>query len=139
MIMKHKSSKGMKTAEELAAEATAAQKEADRLREIGEKAETATAQNAASILMVARDMQPNISNIDLYEKAQEYINGKKSFKEFYEFCSTEMKKPEAVRTAAGHVEGAEKDMKNYSLAKALLAVGNPSEFGKLGIERELHN
>jgi HK97 family phage major capsid protein len=142
ITIKHKRSSTMdekekrELAEKEAREKAAREAREKELREGGEKA---AQDNAASIVKIANDLQDNVRNINLTEKAQEYISGGRHYKEFYDYVTTEMKKPEAVRTAAGHIDVSEKEVNSYSLRSAILAMANPSDFAKLGIEREMHN
>lgn len=93
----------------------------------------ADAVRAKGIRQMAIDQQKNVPHIKLIEKGEEYIATGKSEKEFYQFLSTEMKNPEAVRTPDTYVDFEKKELESYSFAKVLDAVGK-KDFSKLGIE-----
>jgi HK97 family phage major capsid protein len=127
------------TPEEIAAQEKAAREAREKEdKELREKSETAARDNAASIIKIAADLQDNVRNINLTEKAREFISGNKGRQEFYDYVTAEMKKPEAVRTAAGHVDAGEKALNKYSLRNALLGLRDPEVHSKLGIEREIN-
>lgn len=90
-----------------------------------------------SIYAMADDMQRNIPHKNLRAEAEKFVAEDKSFKDFYDFCSKEMRSPEAVRTPEAHIDAPEKEMRDYSIAKAILAAASGKR-DTLGVELEMH-
>ena len=142
IVIKHKRSTNLMTPEEKAeqekAEKLLREKWEKEAKDLSDAEKKRAIDNAASIFQLVADFTRNLPGIDLMAEGQKYIREEKSFKDFYDFCSGKLHDPEATRTAAAHGSADEHDMKGYSLARAILSMSNPTEFAKLGIEREMH-
>lgn len=102
-------------------------------REAVQKAEV---ERIKSIHQIAEDFRANIPHVNVSEKVQEYIQQNRSFKEFYDYCSAEVRSPEAKRTPEVHPDFTNQQFENYSIARAILGRSD-DKFD--GIEKEAHD
>lgn len=80
----------------------------------------ADADRAKAIRLIANDLQKNIPHIKLSVEAEKFIAEGKTQGDFYDFCSKEMKSPEAIRTPISDLGLSNRETEDYSIRNIIL-------------------
>jgi hypothetical protein len=131
LLTNQKRSKSM-TEEER--QALLAKQAADTQRAVDE-ARSAETNRVKNIYAVANDFQRNIPGVDLKKEAEKFVAEGKSDSEFRTMVMDKMKSPEAARTPDTQLGLGGRELENYSLRKAILALAT-GDRSKLGVELE---